>query len=59
VLQVRGRVGVADPLRVCEDVLNPEHIRGRVAIVERGDCMFVEKVSDVFQESRQSHLECK
>lgn len=41
--EVRGHVGVADPLRVCEGVLNPEHIRGRVAIVERGDCMFVEK----------------
>jgi mannosidase alpha-like ER degradation enhancer 3 len=41
---VKGRVAVADPLRVCGDVLNPEHVRGRIAIVERGDCMFVEKV---------------
>jgi hypothetical protein len=43
-LQVKGRVAVADPIRACGDVLNPEHVRGRVAIVERGDCMFVEKV---------------
>jgi hypothetical protein len=59
VLQVKGRVGVADPLRVCGDLLNPERLRGRIAIVERGDCMFVEKVSDVLQDSRQSHLEYK
>lgn len=46
VLQVKGRIGVADPLRVCGDLLNPEHLRGRIAIMERGDCMFVEKVSE-------------
>lgn len=44
---MKGHVGVADPLRVCADIVNPEHIKGRVAVVERGDCMFVEKVSDV------------
>lgn len=43
-LQVKGRVGVADPLRVCGDLLNPLRLRGRIAILERGDCMFVEKV---------------
>lgn len=57
VLQVKGRVGVADPLRVCEDVLNPEHIRGRVAIVERGDCMFVEKVRAMYFRNRGSHIQ--
>ncbi|XP_069686401.1 ER degradation-enhancing alpha-mannosidase-like protein 3 [Periplaneta americana] len=41
--QVKGRIGVADPLRVCADLLNPERLKGRVAIMERGDCMFVEK----------------
>jgi len=47
ILQVKGRVGVADPLRVCGDLLNPEYLRGRIAIMERGDCMFVEKVSEI------------
>lgn len=41
--QVKGRVGVADPLRLCGDLLNPLRLRGRIAILERGDCMFVEK----------------
>ncbi|XP_021917509.1 ER degradation-enhancing alpha-mannosidase-like protein 3 isoform X2 [Zootermopsis nevadensis] len=41
--QVKGRIGVADPLRLCGDLLNPEHVRGRIAIMERGDCMFIEK----------------
>jgi hypothetical protein len=45
-LQVKGRVGVADPLRVCGDLLNPLRLRGRIAILERGDCMFVEKVCE-------------
>jgi mannosidase alpha-like ER degradation enhancer 3 len=46
VFQVKGRVGVADPLRVCGDLLNPERLSGRIAIMERGDCMFVEKVGE-------------
>ncbi|PSN33488.1 hypothetical protein C0J52_15395 [Blattella germanica] len=41
--QVKGRIGVADPLRVCGDLVNPERLKGRIAIMERGDCMFVEK----------------
>ena len=45
-LQVKGRVGVADPLRLCGDLLNPLRLRGRIAILERGDCMFVEKVCE-------------
>ena len=45
-LQVKGRVGVADPLRVCGDLLNPLRLRGRIVILERGDCMFVEKVCE-------------
>ena len=46
-LQVKGRIGVADPLRVCGDLLNPLRLRGRIAILERGDCMFVEKVCEI------------
>jgi hypothetical protein len=46
-LQVKGRVGVADPLRVCGDLLNPLRLRGRIAILERGDCIFVEKVCKI------------
>ena len=45
---MKGRVGVADPLRVCGDLLNPQRLRGRIAILERGDCMFVEKVCESF-----------
>ncbi|XP_075228835.1 ER degradation enhancer, mannosidase alpha-like 2 isoform X2 [Lycorma delicatula] len=40
---VSARVGVANPLRACDTLTNPEWLRGRIAIVERGDCMFVEK----------------
>ncbi|RZF46374.1 hypothetical protein LSTR_LSTR007907 [Laodelphax striatellus] len=40
---VSARVGVADPLRACDTLTNPKRLKGRIAIVERGDCMFVEK----------------
>nr|CAD7438420.1 unnamed protein product [Timema bartmani] len=41
--KVVGRVGVADPLRVCSELVHPERIKGRVVIMERGDCMFIDK----------------
>ncbi|XP_046389627.1 ER degradation-enhancing alpha-mannosidase-like protein 3 [Ischnura elegans] len=45
--KVTARVGVAEPLRVCGDLENPARINGRIAIVERGDCMFIEKARRV------------
>jgi hypothetical protein len=35
---------VSDPLRACSDIKNKESLKGRIAIVQRGDCMFVDKV---------------
>ncbi|XP_063228642.1 ER degradation-enhancing alpha-mannosidase-like protein 3 isoform X2 [Bacillus rossius redtenbacheri] len=41
--KVTGRVGVAEPLKACTDLANAERLRGRIVVVERGDCMFVDK----------------
>lgn len=38
-------MGVAQPLRACETLVNPERLVDRIAIIERGDCMFISKVS--------------
>ncbi|KAL3872065.1 hypothetical protein ACJMK2_040022 [Sinanodonta woodiana] len=38
-----GHLAFAEPYKVCSPVLNPEDISGRIAILERGDCMFVDK----------------
>lgn len=42
-MQVTARLGVAYPLTACKPLLNPDRLNGVIAIVERGECMFVEK----------------
>lgn len=44
-LQVSATVSVATPLRACEPLQNSDTLQGRIVVVERGECMFVEKVS--------------
>lgn len=43
-LQLTGLISVASPLRACEALKNPEILKNRIVVVERGDCMFVDKV---------------
>lgn len=38
----------AVPLRACEEPLNKDEIKDKIAIIERGDCMFIEKVRYFF-----------
>ncbi|KAK6032717.1 PA domain protein [Ostertagia ostertagi] len=38
-----GEVAIAEPLRACSPLTNKDQIRGRIALVERSDCMFQEK----------------
>ncbi|XKL61531.1 hypothetical protein PGB90_008588 [Kerria lacca] len=41
--KISGPVGVATPLRACESLENIAFLKNRIVIVERGECMFVEK----------------
>lgn len=41
--KVNGLVGVANPLRACKPLENSALLEGRIVIVERGECMFVDK----------------
>ena len=42
-LQVEALAVHADPLRACHPLRHPENLRGKLVVVERGDCKFVEK----------------
>lgn len=38
---------MAQPFRACHPLENIGEISGQIAVVERSDCMFVEKVANV------------
>ncbi|XP_014671067.1 PREDICTED: ER degradation-enhancing alpha-mannosidase-like protein 3 [Priapulus caudatus] len=44
---VHGRVVVATPLKGCGALANADEMKGAIGIVERGDCMFVEKARNL------------
>lgn len=46
-MTVVQRVVFANPSKVCTTLKNPQELRGRIAIVERGDCTFVDKARRV------------
>lgn len=44
---VRGKLAIGNPFKMCHsEVGNPAELKGRIAIIERGSCMFVDKVSN-------------
>lgn len=45
--RVSGPVVFALPFRVCSELLNSDRVKGRIVIMERGDCMFVEKARKI------------
>lgn len=49
-VQVVAEVQIAVPFRACEPLTNSPRMNGRIAIVQRQDCMFQEKARHV-QES--------
>uniref|UniRef100_T1IVL0 alpha-1,2-Mannosidase n=1 Tax=Strigamia maritima TaxID=126957 RepID=T1IVL0_STRMM len=38
-----GQMAFAEPFRSCEELKNPQEVEGKIGLVERGDCMFVDK----------------
>lgn len=41
--RITAKLSIALPIRGCQTMNWPEMVRGRILILERGDCMFVEK----------------
>lgn len=42
--QVSGMLAIARPFRACKEIENVLELSGHIVILERGDCMFVDKV---------------
>ncbi|CAH1119531.1 unnamed protein product [Phaedon cochleariae] len=45
--QVTAGVVLVQPFRGCDGIKAPELIKGRIAVMERGDCMFIDKVRKI------------
>lgn len=45
--QVRGFVTLAEPYSGCADLSNAEFVAGRIALLQRGQCMFAEKARNI------------
>ncbi|KAK2841443.1 hypothetical protein Q7C36_013022 [Tachysurus vachellii] len=46
-LGVRGFVTVAEPYSGCAELSNAEFVAGRIALLQRGQCMFAEKARNI------------
>ena len=44
---VKGQLEIAKPYKACSPIINLYHVKNKIAIVERGDCMFVDKVKHI------------
>ncbi|XP_061895272.1 ER degradation-enhancing alpha-mannosidase-like protein 3 isoform X1 [Entelurus aequoreus] len=44
---VRGFVTVAEPYTGCSEITNSEYVRGHIALLQRGQCMFAEKARHI------------
>ncbi|KAF0768762.1 ER degradation-enhancing alpha-mannosidase-like protein 3 [Aphis craccivora] len=42
-LKVVARIAIANPVKGCETLINPNAVKEKIVLVERGDCMFIEK----------------
>lgn len=46
--KVRARTAIVEPFNACSDIVMPRNtLEGRIALIERGECMFVDKVRRV------------
>lgn len=48
-VQVRGFVTVAEPYSGCAEITNGEYVRGHIALLQRGQCMFAEKARHILK----------
>uniref|UniRef100_A0A8C9Y5M2 alpha-1,2-Mannosidase n=1 Tax=Sander lucioperca TaxID=283035 RepID=A0A8C9Y5M2_SANLU len=44
---LRGFVTVAEPYSGCAEITNAEYVRGHIALLQRGQCMFAEKARHI------------
>uniref|UniRef100_A0A3P9JTK3 alpha-1,2-Mannosidase n=1 Tax=Oryzias latipes TaxID=8090 RepID=A0A3P9JTK3_ORYLA len=44
---LRGFITVAEPYSGCSEITNAEYVRGHIALLQRGQCMFAEKARHI------------
>ncbi|KAK9881411.1 hypothetical protein WA026_016301 [Henosepilachna vigintioctopunctata] len=44
---LKGRCAFVHPYTACKDLENPDEIKGKIAVLERGSCMFIDKARRV------------
>lgn len=44
---IQSEIEVAQPLRACCQIYNAAALKGKIAVIERGDCMFIEKARHI------------
>lgn len=42
--QMGAEVTIAEPIKACSPIANAEELKHRIAVIERGECMFIDKV---------------
>ena len=42
--QMGAEVTIAEPIKACSSLANAEELKHRIAVIERGECMFIDKV---------------
>lgn len=42
--QMGAEVSIAEPMKACSSLTNAEELKHRIAVMERGECMFIDKV---------------
>ena len=42
--QMGAEVSIAEPIKACSSLANAEELKHRIAVIERGECMFIDKV---------------
>lgn len=48
-IKITGNPVLADPIRGCQPLVNADDIKGKIGIIERGDCMFIDKARQLQQ----------
>ena len=43
VFQMSAEVSMGEPFKACSPLTNGEELKHRIAVLERGDCMFIDK----------------
>ncbi|XP_067662725.1 ER degradation-enhancing alpha-mannosidase-like protein 3 isoform X1 [Haliotis asinina] len=44
---IQGQLAIASPFKACSPMVNPQAVQGKIVLLERGDCMFVDKARNL------------